>query len=126
MKKYLRTIILLIAIVTIFSGAAQVIAPSFVLKFVGGEIDPTTQHFFAIIGMFMVLFGGLMVHALYSVQTNSAAVLWCALQKFGASVAVFIGIAHHLFSPIAASVATFDLLSGILIFIFYRNLSQYN
>ena len=126
MKRYLRTIILLIAIATIFSGMAQVIAPSFVLKFVGGQIDPTTQHFFAIIGMFMVLFGGLMVHALYSVQANGAAVLWCALQKFGASVAVFIGIVHHLFAPIAASVASFDFLSGILIFIFYRNLSRYN
>ncbi len=124
--KYLRLVLLLIAITTIFSGLMQVISPSFVLKFVGVEIDPTTQQLFATIGMFMVLFGGLMVHALYSIQANGAAVLWCALQKLGASVAVFIGIAHHLFAPIAGLVASFDLLSGILIFIFYRNLSRYN
>lgn len=126
MKRYLRLILLLIAVATVLSGIMQVIAPSFVLNFVGGEINPTTQQFFATIGMFMVLFGGLLVHALYSVQANGAAVLWCALQKFGASVAVFIGIAHHLFSPIAASVASFDFLSGILILFFYGTLSRYN
>lgn len=126
MNKFLRLLLLLIAVLTIFSGMTQVIAPAFVLNFVGAEIDPSMKQLFATIGMFMALFGGLMIHTLYSVQANGAAVLWCALQKFGASIAVFIGIAHHIFSPVAALVASFDFLSGILIFIFYRMRNIYN
>jgi hypothetical protein len=124
--KYLRIINLFIAVVTIISGLLQVIAPSFVLGMVGGAITPSTCHFFAIIGMFMFLFGGMMVQAIYSAQQNGAAILWSSLQKLGASVAVFIGIFHHLFSPIAATVASFDFVSFILLFVYYRNLSKLN
>jgi hypothetical protein len=89
---------------------------------VGAEINPTTKHFFAIVGMFMFLFGGMMVQALYSERQNHAAIFWSGLQKLGAAVAVFVGIANGLFGTIAAAVAGFDLLSGILIFIYLRSL----
>jgi len=124
--KYLRIINLAIAILTILSGLLQIIAPAFVLKMVGVEITPTTCQLFATIGMFMLMFGGLMVHALYSAQQNNAAVLWAALQKLGASLAVFIGIYHRLFSPVAASVASFDLVSFILLIVYYRNIARLN
>jgi len=124
--KYLRLINLAIAVLTILSGLLQIIAPAFVLRMVGVEITPTTSQLFATIGMFMLMFGGLMVHALYSVQQNNAAVLWAALQKLGASLAVFIGIYHQLFSPVAASVASFDLISFILLIVYYRNLARLN
>jgi hypothetical protein len=104
----------------------QLIAPSFVLNSVGVEITPTTKQLFATIGMFMIMFGGLIVQALYSVQQNGAAILWGALQKIGASLAVFIGIFHHLFSPVAALVASFDFVSFILLIIYYRNISKLN
>src|ERR1700676_5393660 len=124
--KYLRLINLMIAIITVISGLLQIIDPSFVLKTIGGEITPTTCQCFATIGMFMVMFGGLIVQALYSVQQNNAAILWGALQKIGASIAVFIAIFHHLLSPIAALVASFDLVSFILLMIYYRNISKLN
>ncbi|HEY2583670.1 MAG TPA: hypothetical protein VGI43_17805 [Mucilaginibacter sp.] len=124
--KYLRIINLAIAVITIISGLMQLIAPSFVLNSVGVEITPTTKQLFATIGMFMIMFGGLIVQALYSVQQNGAAILWGALQKIGASLAVFIGIFHHLFSPVAALVASFDFVSFILLIIYYRNISKLN
>jgi hypothetical protein len=124
--KYLRIINLGIAIITIISGLMQMIDPSFVLTMVGGAINPTTCHFFAIIGMFMVFFGGLMTQAIFSVQQNNAAVLWAAIQKMGASLAVFIGIYHHLFSPVAALVASFDFCSFFLLIIYYKNIIKLN
>jgi len=117
--KYLRVIILIIAVLTVISGLTQMIVPSFVLKTVGGEITQVTKHEFGIIGMFMFLFGGLMLHALYSATTSSAVVLWCGLQKLGASIAVFLAIWKSLFAPIAALVAGFDLLSAIIFFYYY-------
>lgn len=120
MKSKLRLLLLLIAVITIISGLTQLFAPGMVLRIVGAEVNATTCHLFAIVGMFMFLFGGLFIHATYSERENEAAILWCSLQKLGASIAVFIGIAKGLFAPIAAAVAGFDLLSGILILYYLR------
>jgi len=120
MRKIICLIILLISVATLFSGAIQVVAPAFVLNFVGAEIDTTTKQLFATIGMFMFLFGGMMIHALYHEDNNRVVVIWSGLQKLGASIAVFIGIFNGVFIPIAAGVAIFDLLSGLLFFYYLR------
>ncbi|HLU90046.1 MAG TPA: hypothetical protein VKZ51_09460, partial [Cyclobacteriaceae bacterium] len=35
--------------------------PAFVLDVIGAEVTPLSSHLFAIVGMFMALFGGLML-----------------------------------------------------------------
>jgi hypothetical protein len=124
MKKFIRPIILLISVTTLISGAMQVIAPAFVLNFVGAAIDATTSQIFATIGMFMFLFGAMMIHALYNEENNRVAVIWSGLQKLGASVAVFIGILNGVFVPIAAGVALFDLFSVVLFFYYLKTLKS--
>jgi len=124
MKSTLRLLLLLIAVITIGSGLTQVFAPAFVLHTVGADITPTTKHFFAIVGMFMFLFGGMLIQALYSERDNAAAILWSGLQKLGASAAVFVGIGKGLFAPLAAAVASFDLVSGLLIFLYLRQMKK--
>ena len=118
MTSHLNLLVVVISVVTIISGGTQVVAPAFVLGFVGAEISPTSAHFFAIVGMFMVLFGGMMLHAVYSAYPNHVAILWAAFQKLGAFLAVGIGVIHHIFAPIALGVAFFDLFSGVL-FLYY-------
>ena len=122
--KILRLLVLVISVLTMVSGLVQMVRPDVVLGFVGGESTPTTRQFFGTIGMFMLLFGGLIIQALYEAQPSRAAFLWGALQKFGASVAVGIGILHGLFSPLAGLVASFDFVSGILFFIYLRSLKN--
>ncbi|MEP6999453.1 MAG: patatin [bacterium] len=106
--------LLAISVITVLSGAGQLIAPGVVLRIVGGEASPTSLHFFAIIGMFMVLFGGLMWQALRAPTPQPIPLFWAALQKLGAAAAVGIGVRHGLFSMIALLVASFDLFSGVL------------
>lgn len=118
MNRFLNPLVVGISLATVVSGLAQVVAPAFVLGVIGAEVTPATMHFFAIVGMFMALFGGLMLHTVYSARTGSVAILWCALQKLGACVAVGLGILHDIFSFMAAGVALFDLLSGVL-FLYY-------
>lgn len=125
MKKYLNLTVILISIATVLSGLTQVVAPGFVLGVIGASVTPTSAHFFAIIGMFMALFGGLMLHAVYSPTPNPVAITWSALQKLGAAVAVGIGIAHGIFSMLAAGVAAFDLFSGLL-FLYYLKHNKRN
>ncbi|GAB4010390.1 hypothetical protein GCM10028808_21030 [Spirosoma migulaei] len=120
----LRLIILGISVLTFISGLVQMIQPDFVLDFVGGESTPVTRHFFGTIGMFMLILGGLMVQALYEAQVSRAALFWGGLQKFGAAIAVGIGIMHGLMSPIAGLVASFDFVSGILFFVYLRSLKD--
>ena len=48
------------------------------------------------------------INFLYQNNVTYVVVLWGGLQKAGASIAVFIGIAKGLFSPMAAMVAGFD------------------
>jgi len=74
--------------------------------------------------MFMFLFGGLMLHTIYRAKPSREAVLWCALQKIGACVAVAIGIYKGLFSFMALGVALFDLFSGILFLYYHRTLKS--
>jgi len=102
----------IIALATVLSGALQMFCPALVLGIVGGASDPTSRHFFAIIGMFMVLFGGMAFQGL--LQWRPTPMFWSALQKLGASAAVGCGVYRHLFSPVALGVAGFDLISGLL------------
>lgn len=114
MKQFLYRIIAAIAAITLLSGLGQLLMPGFVLRIVGAEVGPTTQHLFAIVGMFMALFGGIVLHALLSAQHHPIVLLWAALQKLGAFGAVTIGVSNDIFSPLAMEVAFFDLASGLL------------
>ena len=120
-RKSLRLIILIISVLTVIAGAVQVINPGFVLSAIQGEASPTAVQLFATIGLFMFLFGGLMIHSLYSAYPDKVVVFWSGLQKAGAAIAVFIGISKGLFSSTAALVAGFDLLSALLFFIYLTN-----
>lgn len=122
MSRFINLLVIVISIATFISGAVQIIAPAFVLAFIGAEVTPTASHFFAIIGMFMALFGGLMLHAVYSHETSKEAVLWAALQKLGAAVAVGLGIINGIFSILALGVALFDLFSAVLFFYYLKTL----
>lgn len=113
-EKLARSVLLLIAIATIATGFSQVVAPSFALGIIHGEATPTSAHFFGIVGMFMMLFGGLMWQALRARPEQPIPLFWAALQKLGAFAAVAIAVQRGLFSPLAWAVALFDLFTGVL------------
>lgn len=113
-ERLARKLLLFIAVATIATGATQVVVPGFVLYLMHAEKTPTTCHFFAIIGMFMVLFGGLMWQSLRSRPEQPMPLFWAALQKLGAFAAVAIAVQRGLLAPLAWAVALFDLFTGVL------------
>ena len=120
-RDWFTKLVIAVALITVASGALQMIWPGFVLGIVGAATSPTANHFFAIVGMFMVLFGGLALHGVY---TGSAPpLLWAALQKVGAVGAVVLGVSKGVFSLLALAVAGFDLLSALIIIGYWRKLS---
>lgn len=102
------------------SGVVQLLFPGFVLRLVGASTEPAPRHFFGIIGMFMALFGGLLLQTLRAVEIQPIPIFWSGLQKLGASVAVAIGVQRGLFSPLALSISCFDFLSGVLILWYWK------
>jgi len=105
-----------ISALTVVSGVVLILWPGPVLWIFGCERSPTTMHFFGLVGMFMALFGGALLHALFSGRNAPIVVLWCGLQKVGAVVGMVIGIAHGIFSPLGVLLAGFDFVSAVLIF----------
>jgi len=116
MKKrdWLYWLLVLIAASTLLSGGIQAIAPALILRLLSAETTTTSQHFFAIVGMFMVLFGGATLHALLSFKHHPVVILWSSFQKLGASVAVALGVQRGVFASLALIVAIIDFLSGVL------------
>jgi len=104
-----------IAAATVVSGLVQLVAPGFVLDLLDAESTETTRHFFGIVGMFMAIVGGLLLHALLRPPPPPGfVVLWASLQKLGACLAVAIGVGRDVFSELALLVAGFDLLTAVI------------
>ncbi len=101
-----------IAAITVASGAVQIVFTGWELDLLDADSTGTTRHLFAIVGMFMVLFGGLVLHALRAPEVARVPMLWASLQKLGAAVAVGLGVANDVFSALALGVALFDLASA--------------
>ena len=122
MEKWLWRLTWAIALITIASGAFQIVFAGWELDLLGSEETDTTRHFFAIVGMFMVLFGGVLCHALIKRDAAQVVFLWTALQKFGAFAAVGIGVLNSVFAELALFVAFFDLGSGVVIMLYRQKL----
>jgi hypothetical protein len=106
--------VMVIAATTVITGFLQIVMPKALLCRLETEDTPTSRHFFGTVGMFMVIVGGALLHALWRHSDSRVLVLWVALQKFGASAAVAIGVKRAIFSPLASLIVGFDFLSGIL------------
>lgn len=120
----LRWLIAAIATLTVASGVVQMLAPSLVLGLIGGEATAASAHFFGIVGMFMLLFGGALLHGIFSTPPQPVVALWASLQKFGAVAAVSLGVSKRIFSPLALLVAGFDLVSALLIIWYWRRMQN--
>jgi uncharacterized membrane protein len=121
-KNWLYWLLVIIAFATAVSGLVQMLLPSMILGIIQGEQSAANLHSFAIVGMFMLLFGLMLLHALLSQIHHPLPVFWSALQKFGAFAAVALGIIHGLFAPLAWAVSLFDLASGLLLIMYWRSI----
>ena len=123
-RDWLFWVVALIAAGTVITGAAQLIAPRTVLALIGGALTDDAAYSFAIVGMFMVIIGALLVHTLFDSADHPIVALWAAVQKLGASAAVGLGVLDDRFAPIALAVAVFDLTSGGLLLVYLARLRR--
>jgi ABC-type Fe3+-siderophore transport system permease subunit len=110
----MRVALAIIAVLTVLTGATQIVAPGPVLALLGADSTATTRYLFAIVGMFMVVVGAVTANALRTRHAPAYVIGWAAAQKLGAAVAVALAVAQGLFAPLALAVAAFDLLTAVL------------
>ena len=119
-----RTIAAFIGALTVLAGAVQALAPGFITRLIGAAPEPSTLQFAATVGMFMVLFGGMLLQATREGPAARALVGWCAAQKLGASLAVFIGVVHGVLGWFALMVAFQDFVSCFLLVGYFGKLGS--
>jgi len=115
-----------IAASTVAAGLVQLAAPGVVLDLVDARSDATSRHFFAIIGMFMAVVGGLLGHLLLrppEADRDRLVLLWVAIQKAGAFAAVALGLTNDVFGGLAVLVAANDLASSGVLLWFRRSIT---
>ena len=112
-----------IGAITLVTGAVQAVWPGLVLGELGPRPDPMDRQLFGTIGMFMVVSGGTLDHALAAPRPDPALVRWAAVQKLGASAAMGLGVGRGLYARRALAVAGFDLLSGLGCLAYARQLA---
>ncbi len=108
-------VVVAIAAITVCTGCVQILVPAPILSVLSAGRSPTALHLFGLVGMFMALFGGALLHGLFAHRPNPVVILWAGLQKFGAVAGVGIGVLHGIFAPLALLVTLFDFVSGVLI-----------
>ena len=121
---FLRLLLILIAAITVVSGLVQLVAPDFVLGMIGASLRPPAPHLFATIGMFMLITGAMFLQTLLTRSSERAVPLWIGVQKVAACALVGLGVARGLFGMMALGVAGFDLISGLLAFLFLMRLGR--
>lgn len=120
-----RKALLAIAVVTVATGGAQIVAPSAMLEPLRVEDSPATRQLFATVGMFMAIVGALLFGALRRpVDARRPVVFWASVQKLGAAAAVALGVRRAVFSRLALLVASFDFASGLLALDYWRRLGR--
>lgn len=120
----LRLILIVIAAITLISGATQMVAGGWVLGIIATSATGPEIHLFQTVGMFMVITGAMFLQSLVQRTDAPAISLWIAVQKFAAAVLVFIGWTKGYFIWLALGVAVFDFATGVLAFIFWRRLPR--
>ena len=122
----LRLALLAIGIVTVISGLGQLFAPELVLTLIGGSTAPAAAQGFATVGMFMAVTGAMFCQHLWRRSSDTVIPFWIGVQKAAAAILVGLGVSRGLFAPLALAVAGFDLLSGVLAFVFVARLGRRN
>ena len=113
-----------IAVITIFTGASQMVIPKLLLPLLGVEPSEAAAQLFATVGMFMVLFGAAVLHALQRHESAQVVLLWSGWQKIGAAILVSWGVNTGVFAQMTLWVAGFDFVSGLLFFKLRRSLPK--
>lgn len=120
----LRLALIVIAAITVASGAAQLAFGERILSIIASSSTPAEVHLFGTVGMFMFITGAMFLQSLVTRSREPSIPLWISVQKLAAAVLVFWGWSSGFFLWITLGVAVFDAATGVLALVFWRRLPR--
>ena len=120
----LRVVLGIIAAITVLSGLLLLVASDWTLHLIATDQTALTAHFFATVGMFMVITGALFLQSLLAHSNEPAIPFWIVVQKAASAVLMAWAVLRGLLFPLAYLVAAFDAVTAMLVFVFWRRLAR--
>jgi hypothetical protein len=120
----LRILLAIIAVSTVLTGLLLLLAPDWLLHFIAHDHTPLAAHFFATVGMFMVITGALFLQSLLARSREPAISFWIGVQKAAGAALVAWAVLRGLLIPLAYLVAGFDAITAVLVLILWRRLAR--
>ncbi|MCR6653442.1 MAG: hypothetical protein NVV73_18960 [Cellvibrionaceae bacterium] len=120
----IRALLIFVAIITVLTGAAQMLISGFMLQLIGADFSPVAQHWFTTVGMFMVVTGAMFAQTLWTRSKERAVPLWIGVQKLAAAALVAWAFAKGQANALVLLVAAFDFVSAALAFLFAYRIHQ--
>lgn len=108
--------VIAVAVLTMLSGIAQIVASRTILPMMQATIAPETVYLFIIVSMLTSLFGAALLHGLLSRQRQTVVVFWASVQKVLGAAAVFVAALNDIIARSVLVAAGYDFLAGIFIF----------
>lgn len=114
-RHWTHWLIVAIAIITVLSGAGQVLAPERALTFMGLGVSDDTIFLFRILSLLVALFGGALLHSALTARFEITVLLWVGLQKLTSAAAMLLGVTSGLLTSEVVLVAGYDFAAGLYV-----------
>ena len=117
-----------LALLTIISGVMQLLNPARALAPMGADpatVGPAGMFHFGAIGALLVVFGGLLLHALLSSAPHAPVFLWVGAEKLAYAAMAAAGVANGIYGRQALLVTALDVVAATLCLIQWRSTRRY-
>lgn len=115
-----RGLAVVVGVLTAASGLFVLTFPKTSLSLLGANDPDPAPYLFGLVGMFMLLFGGLLVDAARRPDPPPVALFWCLIQKVAAVIAMLVGVFTDVYGWFAVVVALFDAACALVIRALWR------
>ena len=109
-----------VAALTLAAGTMAVLAPSPLLALLAVDPAQPALYLFGLFGLFVALFGGASLHALFGRGAGRLVLMWAAVEKLAVVAGFLVGVAHGIFGSLALAIAGADFAAGLLIVVYLR------
>jgi hypothetical protein len=120
----LRALLAIIAVSTVLTGLLLLLAPDWLLGIIAYDHTAMAAHFFATVGMFMVITGAMFLQTLLARSREPAVPFWIGVQKAAGAALVAWAVVRGLLIPLSYLVVAFDAFTALLVFVLWRRLAR--
>ncbi len=115
-----RGLSVLVGALTAFFGLLVLAFPKTMLDLLDADKPDPSSYLFGIVGVFILLFGGLLIDAARRANPPPVALFWCVLQKCASVLVLLIALITGVFGALALLVAAFDIAGALVVYGLWR------